>query len=273
MSQYPQQPPSYPMMPPPPAYDPYRQPPGGDGRAAAKRASTMMFVLGGLITMFGACGLAQSFTISTSEFQAMMEQQQKMMPAGQQMPFSVETARTVGAVMQGLILFAGVLLVACGAGVRRGGRGVIVAGIVVSSLIALLMGVMVLMSLLAALLMPLYIGVACVFAIPTALFGLQIFWLAQAAKAASTKPQNEAAMRQYQAQLQMWYYQQQQQQAYMQGQYPPPPPPGGPGYYAPPPPQQPQGYGYGQQPAPSPQQSPQSSPQPQWKDPNAPPEG
>jgi hypothetical protein len=258
------------MMPPPPSYGPYRQPPGGDGRAAAKRASTMMFVLGGLMALFGACGLAQSFTVSTSEFQAMMEQQQKVMPAGQQMPFSMETARTVGAVMQGLILFAGVVLIACGAGVRRGGRGAIVAGIVVSSFIALLVGAMVLMCALAALMMPLYAGFACLFAIPTALFGLQTFWLAQAARAGSAGSSNDAAMRQYQAQLQMWYYQQQQQQAYMQGHSPQPPAPGG--YYAPQPPQQPQGYGYGQPPPPQ-QQQPQSSPQPQWKDPNAPPEG
>jgi hypothetical protein len=258
---------------PPAAFDPYR--PTGDGGAAARRASVLMIVLGLLMLLLGGCfgvlGKVLPSLDVPAESRAQFDQLQSQLPPGVTLTQMMYFAALLAA-------FVAIVYIVLGFLVRGGGRASIITSIVITSLVLLYL---VLSAIGGILTNP----SSAVFSIPMlGAFVLLMTWLVQAVKAGPVVSPAEAAMRQYQAQ--MWYYQQSQQQPYppqqqpypQPGAYPPqgayPPPPAAGGYYAPPPPQQPQGYGYGQQPAPTPQQqAQQSSPQPQWKDPNAPPEG
>jgi hypothetical protein len=124
MSQYPA-----PYSPPPPGYaqqaywDPTRE-----LLAPARRASTFMFVYGGLIMFCGGCSLANTALMRSPET---VRQMQELLP-NVQMPSARETAVAAGA-----LLIASILFVALGAWVRGGRRRSAVTAIVFVALILL----------------------------------------------------------------------------------------------------------------------------------------
>jgi hypothetical protein len=270
LSQYPQ-PPQPPYPTPPLNYNNYGGGNGGEPPPAARRAAILMFVLGGLMAGLGLCSVTGTLRMTSSEFQQAIDQQKKMLPPGQPMPFTAESFRTLATVIYGGVMICGMLLFALAVGVRRGGRGAAIGGIVTGAGVLLVLCIFALASLAALAANPV-IGMAGCFIVTLAmvLFGLMNFWLAQALRARPAA--GMTPMQQYQ--MQMWYYQQ-QQQAYQQaagGQpgHPQPPPAG----YAPQPPGG-YGYGYGTQvppkapPAPPPPTTPTGQPP---ADPTQPPE-
>jgi hypothetical protein len=195
-------------------YQPYGQP-TGDPLGPARRAGMLMYVLGGLLAVVGACNGVSSLATSP---QQILQQQAEFMPAGQQSPLSPEATRTMAVVFAVLTLGLGIGLILLGTWVRRGSLGAAWTGIVLTGGAVLLLLLMVLATIVAgASGSPILFVATCVFVIPLALFGLQLVWLIQAARAAP----RVAAMRNHQQnyQAQLWQYQQQQQQPYAQGGY------------------------------------------------------
>lgn len=271
LSQYP---PEYPPpCPPPPPSTPQQQPPqpglsfdyyrpaGGGGPlpagdpgdllAPARRASTLMFVLGGLALLAAGC---TGMMAAANPFEQMPpEQLEAVRRAEAQLKMS---ARTMMAVSAGVMLVGAGGYLAMAAWVRRGGSSAVITALVVTALVTFLMAVNTLSGVAQAGAGPEMAMSACVLLLATGACGLLLYWLFQAAKAAKAV---DAARQQFAAQF---WQSRQQQAAY--GQVPNPSGP----YAVPgavyPPMQQQQatgGYGYGRpagQPAP-PQEYPPSS--------------
>lgn len=226
MSQYP--PPYSPMQPPYGGY-PAPPPPSPDELLApARRAGVMMIVVG---VLFVLCGLGmgvfswvikQPGVMSSPEF---AQAQEHFRQAEAQSGMAIETMLLIMGVVP---LATGALFGGLGFFVRGGGFGAVVTGIVASSGVLLLLGLMILGTLLGAAANPSSAAGVCVYVVPFGLVLLLLVWLIQAARAASRVA---AARQQYQAQA--WQYQQ-YQQAYLQ-QSPPQQQPGM-GYHYPPPP-------------------------------------
>lgn len=249
MTQYPN-----PYQPPSPGFDQYR-PAGADPLAPARRASIMLFVLGGLGL---ACGLGLGTMVWMAPTDVLVKQLQATMNPGQlsQLPpgWTIETfahvAYTAAAI---LIVVGGIVMLLVGFFARRGGRGASVAGIVICALVILWLAVNLVGSLVQTLRAPgaqaagaVVFGVVCI-----AAFALTLAWLVQAARAAPMVAWNRQRM-----QAQYGHYEQQ----YAAYQQPAPPPPG-------------YGYGYGYGAVPPPPQAPAAQPPPGPLPPPADPSG
>ncbi len=227
MSQPPQQSPySVPQVQTYPyGYDPYGQLGASEALAPARRASVLMFILGGLLVLLGACNGISGLLVDADE---MMAQNQQLFATGQPSPIAPETMRALAIAFAVLTFFVGVGMIVLGTRVRAGGRAAIITSLVLSSLIAFVLLGFELMSLVGAIVAPLILIFTCLAAIPLALFGLQAFLLIQALRRGTPSP-----MSQMQQQAAYWHYTQQQQRAYQQSVYayqqqqlqqPPPPP-------------------------------------------------
>lgn len=240
MSQYP--PPYSPQQPGYGGYPPQPLQSPEELLAPARRAGTLMIVLGALSVL---CGLymawqSGSFDLSTAaatpELQRQMQQQ--IEAAEKQTGVSF---RTVMLVMGVIPLATGAVLGGLGFYVRGGSLGVVVTGTVVVGCMLLVTGVTLLLGVLqgAAVGGPAFAAAAaCQCGIPFGMLILLMVWLIQAARSAS-----RIAMARQQHQAQMWHYQQYQQAYLQQGQQATPqhpalpgqPPASGMGYhYAPP---------------------------------------
>lgn len=218
---------SYPRQPPY-AY-PYGDDPVQAALAPARRASVMMFVLGGLSLLFALClGVVPALM----DFEQMMTEANVEPP-----PEAAELGVSASRLMQiAFIIYAVILggmslaLLLLGAFVRKGGKGATITSLVLMSL-----GILLLLLLGAAGFQGRpenALGFLCIAGIPLGLMIAMWVMLYAALKAA---PQVQAALEQQQ--YQYWQYHQ-QQQAYAQGGYyqqpsqgpyvqqlPPPPPP------------------------------------------------
>lgn len=257
MSQFPSPYPSLPYAPPPIDFSGYQAP--EDLLRPARRAGTLVIVLGVLIGLFGACNGGQAIVQSPADI---AEQQAELRKAGlpTESPFSFEAIRTINVVGGVLLLLLGVGLIVNGVYVRRGSSGAAVVGLVLTGGLGLLAGATVLLFVIGAFMAPLLGVMACMFVVPFALLIWAFVWLVSAARHGSRVA---AAQQQYQSQ---YYHYWQQQQAYGQTPgYPMPYPPQGYGSPTPPAPW-PQGYG-----APTAPPAGPSTPAPtSYPDPNAP---
>lgn len=210
------QPPTSPYSPPqapqyPYGYDPYAAySQMGDALAPARRASIMLFIVGGLLTLLGACNGISSVMLDAQQLAA---SNQQFMAPGQPSPFSPEGLRMFAIVCGALTFLCGIVLVGLGVPVRRGNRPAVIGALIISSLLTLLVGGFMLLALLGGIVQPMLLVAACVTLVPLVLFGLLVIWLIQALRAAG--PNLQAQMQQQAA---YWQYAQ-QQQAYQQSMY------------------------------------------------------
>ena len=218
----------------PPQFD-YYTPAGqySDSLAPARRASTLLFILGTVLAGFGLCNLISTAAVSSQE---MIDMQQRFIPKDQALPFSPETYKTIAIAMQGTVVLFGLVLLALGVPVRSGSSAATITALVVTGIILLLLAFFALISLIAAFVAPPLAAMMCVLIFPIAGFSLLFMWLLQAMRTANVA---KSATQQYATQYWQYYQQQQQQAPYAYGPYAPPLPPGM-SYPAPPqyPPQQ-----------------------------------
>ncbi len=251
MSQYPS-----PYLPPN-VMPQYGAPPP-DLLKPGRRASVLMFVLGGLLTAVCLLDTVSTLATPTSEF---AKQMQEMPGASQQLKFTAGQLKAVAIGMESLCILVGLSFAALGMGVRRGGKVSTIAAIVLTVVALAVLGIMLLAGVVFSLQNPLGVGMVCVLLIPTAILIWLGIWLIPAARALSGM---SLAQQQYQAQY--WQYQQ-NMQAYHQQQAPPT---GYPTQAYPTQGHPPQGYP--QAAAPPQAQPPQPPPAPPV-DPNSPPPG
>lgn len=238
MTQYPN-----PYQPPAgaPGFNYYR-PAGPDPLAPARRASVLLFVLGGLAVLGGICAGLIAWVVPLDQIinqaqSSLTPQQLSQLPPGMSLEHLVRIGYTVLAVLG---VGFGVLLLCLAPFVRGGGRGATITAIVVF----LLVGLLCLFDLLSALAQ--LAGGAVATGIVSLVFvavvgGLIILALVLLFQAMRTS--GYAAWHRQQMQAQYWHYQQ-QQAVYTQQ------------------PTTPAGYGYGYGSVPPPQQSAPAAPQP-----------
>jgi hypothetical protein len=206
--------------------------PQGNLLNAGRRAGTLMLVLGGLILLMG---LFNTISSALTPADVMMERQKKVLPADGQLIVSATVYKSMAVVVGVATIITGLILVSLALSVRRGSKTSTIAGIVVTSLLLLLTGLMTLVFIVVGLSAPAVLPLICVPGGATMLLIWQLIWLIAAARNTTAL---WAAQQQYQ--MQYWQYQQ-NAQAYN-------------GY----------GYGYGSQPItpptpPSASESPPSS--------------
>lgn len=189
--------------------------PQRDLLAPAKRASTLLFILGALIVLPSFCCAGMGLALP-----AIMADQPAAfadLTASQMTPEFIQRTFVIAGVIG---LFAGMMMIVLGRFVRRGSMGAAITAIVLIAMIVLyllLNGVAVLV--MSNRMPPAQIMVGMgITVLGLSLFGLLLVWLVQSAKAA---PGVAAMQTQYQQQY--WQYQQ-QQQMYQSGHVAPPPP-------------------------------------------------
>jgi len=193
MSQYPS--PYYPPNVQPPYY-PYSG--ALDVLAPARRASVMMFILGPMLKLCGACVMSMPLMFS-------MMPQDKLQPLLNQIQSQCGyPAKVVIPVLGAFIFLPGVAMLILAFFVRRGGRVSAILGCALVGLILLKSVVELLFSFLHP--DPNVMGAICLDIFSVGIFGLLFFWLIQAARASSSVQQ---AQQQYLAQY--WQYQQNMQ--------------------------------------------------------------
>src|SRR5262245_964260 len=202
MSQFPSQ------FPGPYSYPAYAQDPYAAARAPARRAGVLMIIIGGLLTLLGMCAGSTLFFP-----EHMIRQQIEIMPPSPDGQLTVPQMRKQALVSVIVSAVSGVVLIALGLFVRRGSKGAIITGIVLTSLAVLQFGLGTLGFLALAAGAPIMILMACFAAIPLALFILLLVWLIQSLRGSSDLQRMQAMYQQ-----QYWQYQQ-QQQMYGQGGY------------------------------------------------------
>ena len=178
-----------------------------------------MIILGSVLAVYSLCNGASALVLPADRLL-----EANPLAHGDAGVVSPQTLKTVGVILSAVMLLVGIAMIVLGVLTRQNSSPAIVTGIILSSVMALLAGLFVLVMLVTGLTSPLMFGFACVLALPLALLILNVFWLAQALRA---RPQLRAMQAQYQSQF--WQYQQ-TQQAYAQQQQPwyggvPPPPP------------------------------------------------
>jgi hypothetical protein len=225
--------------------------PQRDPLAPAKRASILLYVLGGLALAGGlCCGVIGAMMPQLLQQQPQLMEEMQNASGGQMTPEIMQVALVVVA---GVVLVAGVLQLVLGFFVRKGGKGAIITAMVIGVIAVLYLAFTVIRTVVVgagagngAQMAGNLTGALCVGGIPLLLYGLLLFWLGQALKNSGSVAGALAYQQQYWAYMQQYHAQQQQayQQQYPQppgGPFPPPPPPGqGPvqqqGGYPPPPP-------------------------------------
>jgi hypothetical protein len=204
LSQYPS--PYTPPTPEPGYYGSYGYP---DLLAPAKRASILMFVIGGLSSLCGVCVLGLGALVPMDQLNSpeMAEMQRKMAEVGISM-------RALFIVAGIVMLLPGLLFTVLGFFVRRGGRGAIITSIVFTSLAILWFALNAIVTAVSSRNEPpsQVVGGVCVSGIALALTILLLAWLVQAIRNSS-----QIGMMAAQQQAQYWQYQ--QQQYYAQGGY------------------------------------------------------
>lgn len=238
MSQPPQQYPySVPQQQQPYAYDPYGQHVYGsetsDPFSPARRASVMMFVLGGLLLL---CGVACGGMGALAPWDEVFRQQPELQQQFPGMTTALIQAGVIGFGAAGFVV--GMILIVLGYFVRGGGAGAVITALVLTSVIVLAL----LLFSAIALVQGIMSGQAqmlagtCVYLMPLTLFGILLLFLIQAARAIPRVRQaqvQQAAYWQY-AQQQQAYQQSMQAYQQQQQQQPPSPPAGGAGENPPP---------------------------------------
>lgn len=192
--------------------DPHSQPGSGDPLTMPKRASTLLFVLGGLALLLGTCALVL-VNIPRDQFHDMMQHQKlpaefQNLPAGyspeDMMMLKFKMLMAVGLVSGSALIFLAIF-------VRRANKAAMVFGVILCVLALLYLIVDTAGGVMQAAGNPLMLLGVCFMVIPLVLFGLAATWLMQALKAL---PRIEAARAQWQA---TYNNAQQQQQMYNQG--------------------------------------------------------
>jgi hypothetical protein len=219
MSQYPSpySPPPYPQN----AGYSYPQP---NALAPARRASTLMLVLGGLILLLG---LLNTLTAAVTPADMMLQREKTIMPASNEFTLSPALYRSMALVIGVATLITGIVFVGLALKVRRGSKNSTIAAIVVTSLLLLLMGLMTLTFIVAGLGAPAILPLTCLPGGGLALMIWQLIWLIGAARGTTS-------LWAAQQQFQMQYWQQYQQAMQFPTGYgyavsaPPPPPPSAP---------------------------------------------
>jgi hypothetical protein len=201
MSQYPS--PYYPPNVQPP-YVPYTGP--GDALAPARRASTMMFILGGLLTALGLCETIQAFVVKIDDVMKQEHQFLGNSSGAAQMPMTSEQLKIFLIVVSFLFIAIGVSFILLAVGVRRGGKTSTVLATILTGLIVAGLALTILLMLVASLQAPQALGFVCILLIPVALLVPLTIWLIGALRA---QPNLSNAQQQYMAQY--WQYQQNMQ--------------------------------------------------------------
>lgn len=222
MTQYPS-PYSPPPYPPQGYVTAYGYGPSEDLFAPARRAGILMIVLGALTIVIGLCmGLGGAMLPQMMD-QMPADQRQMFDQMQQQLPPSI-TLSGIFLVFACVMVVVGLLYIVLGLFTRRGGLGIVITSIVLTTLVSLVL----LVSTIGSLTHPGQAMGACTTVIALALFVLLLAWLVQAARATSRISQMQAD---YQAQYQQYLRAQQMygQQGYGYGapQAPPPPPASG----------------------------------------------
>jgi hypothetical protein len=155
--------------------------------ALARRASIVLFILGGLIALVGVLNTTGAFTFSSED---LMRQSQQMVPASQPTgginlsPQLSPAQLKVGiGIAGGLEVLVGLGIMLLGSPVRRGRSWAVTTGIVVVCILGALCLLLLVTSLLVSIIAPAMAGMACVLIIPTTLCGLLLRWLIQVTKA------------------------------------------------------------------------------------------
>ena len=214
-----------PYSPPPHAQNLGYYSPQGNLLAAGRRAGTLMLVLGGLILLMG---LFNTISSALTPSDVMMERQKKMLPTDGQLTVSATMYKSMAVVVGMATVITGLVFVSLALSVRRGSKTSTIAGIVVTSLLLLLTGLMTLVFVVVGLSAPAVLPLVCVPGGATMLLIWQLIWLIGAARNTTAL---WAAQQQYQ--MQYWQYQQNAQtyNGYGYGSPPPaapPPPPSNP---------------------------------------------
>lgn len=228
MSQYPS-----PYSPQQPVYGGYPapQPPRSPEQllAPARRAGTLMIVLGVLFVIFGLCMAGVSWMIEQPEFVSSpqyAEMQQQFVQLEAQSGVTVQTLLLIAGIVP---LVLGALLGGLGFFVRGGGLVPIILAIALSVGLELFFGLVILVGLIQGLTgSGGALAGTCMYVPPFGLLLLLLFWLIQAAWGVS-----KVALARQQYQAQVWQYQQ-YQQAYLQQSQQQSPPAQGMGYHYPP---------------------------------------
>jgi hypothetical protein len=203
----------------PSPYSPPPQPPiglsysrsGPDPLAPARRASTMLFVLGGLALLLGLCTGLFVASVTTEQLQLVADQFGKNAPGAA----GVLTPRLIRFLYIGMAIAGCVIgpwFILLGYFVRRASKAACVFSAIACGLLLLWM----VMNLLSSVLMgvggnPIGLVSACVGIIPVVLLGLTMTWLMQTLRAL---PQIQAMREHWQTN---YTAAQQQQQIYNQG--------------------------------------------------------
>lgn len=194
-----------------------------------------MIILGGLMLAGALCCGGISIVLPIDQLEKALAEQ-----SAEVGEISAEQLRIGMIVIAVIMLGVALPMIILGVFIRRGGKGVAIAGIVLTSILLLLMAINLLSGLVRGGGAPDMVAGLCVMLIPVALLVLQLVWLVQAVRASQS-----IDMMRMQQQQQYWQYTQQQQQMYGQpGVQPPmssppvsmPPPP------MPPPPPSPGGW-------------------------------
>lgn len=162
----------------------YWKPPA-DPRGRCVRAGWLLFVLGGLVSLYFIANFA--FTLqATAES---MEAVQKQMMAGQSsqvtMPISMETYRNIGLVISGFFTAMGLTMMILASPVRRCRKGATIAAMVVSGGLGLTFIAVSAMCLLAGIVSPVMLLLAACVSVPAGLVVWLLVWLFQAVTAAT----------------------------------------------------------------------------------------
>jgi hypothetical protein len=208
-----------------------------DVLAASRKASLLMFVLGGLTLFMGTCMLATIIAMPAGQFGQQMQQSAEA--TGQKMPFTAEQLRIMFITFLAVALMIAAGFIVLGVAVRRGGKTGTVIALVATALMLAFLALQLLSTIVVALQAPAALAVVVMLLIPISLLGLLGAWLIGAlramSRAGSYQQQYAAQYWQYQQNMQAYAYAAQQQgfapQGYATAQAPqsplptPPPPP------------------------------------------------
>ncbi len=208
---------NYPSPYQPPVQQYYGYPP--DLGKPARRASVLMIILGTLTLLLGACMFGAAMVVPNDQWLPEIQPQIAKIEAE-----SGTSVMTLIKIAGGIVATPGLILIVLGLFVRRGGLVPAVLGVVITALMLLYFAYTVLQAVLIGLqgnavgaFIPLVFST-----VATALFGLQMYWLAKAVV-------NAGPLRVFNQHQQAYAWQMQQQSYAQQQQYrmpPPPPPPG-----------------------------------------------
>src|SRR6185295_13925183 len=176
----------------------------GGGLAPARRAGAMMYLVGGIVLAAALCCAGMG-----AMFPRIVAQQPEIMNKLGEIPEATPQRIQLALVAIGIVmLIVAILHLVLAPFVRRGSKGAIITGIVMTILLILAMGLQLLGSALQLASAKAEAGVsACVLLLVIALLVLQLVWLISAMRGADHALASQYAM-------QYWQYAQQQQQAY-----------------------------------------------------------